>query len=81
MKKICEGMRVGKNKDILLLIIPSQVRGIPHSRYRGSIFFIYSVRPDFTGLHHDIRSFLVGVEFPCSGVCSILENFPQDQIA
>ena len=48
-EKICEDMGVGKNKDILLLIIPSQVRGIPHSRYRGSIRFIYSVGPDFSG--------------------------------
>ena len=80
-KKICEDMQVGKNKGFLLLIIPSQVNGIPHSRYRGSIFFIYSVGPGFTGSHHDIRSFPVGLEFPYSGVCSILENFPQDQIA
>ena len=80
-EKICEDMRVGKNKDILLLIIPSQVRGIPHSRYRGSICFIYSVGPSFTGSRHDIRSFPVGLEFPCSGVCSILKNFPQNQIA
>ena len=77
-EKICEDMRVGKNKDIILLTIPSQVCGIPHSRYRGSIHFIYSVGP---GSHHDIRSFPVGLEFPCSGVCSILKNFPQDQIA
>ena len=79
--EICEDMRVGKNKDILLLIIPFQVRGIPHSWYRGSICFIYNVGPSFTGSHHDIRSFLVGLEFPDSGVCSILKNFPQDQIA
>ena len=78
---ICENMRVGKNKDILLLIIHFQVRGIPHSWYRDSICFIYSVGPGFTGSHNDIRSFLVGLEFPGSGVCSILENFPQDQIA
>ena len=75
-EKICEDMRVGKNKDILLLIIPSHVHGIPHSRYRGSICFIYSTRPGFTGSRHDIRSFPVGLEFPCNGVCSILENFP-----
>ena len=80
-EKICQDMRVGKNKDIILLIIPTQVRGIPHSRYRGSICFIYSVGPGFSGLRHDIRSFLVRLEFPCHGVCSILENFPQDQIA
>ena len=75
-KKICEDMRVGKNKDILLLIKPSQVHGIPHSRYRGSICFIYSVGPGFISSRHDIRSFPVGLEFPCSGVCNILENFP-----
>ena len=80
-EKICEDMQVGKNKDILLLIIPSQVRGIPHSRCRGSICFIYSVGPGFSGSRHDIRSFPVGLEFPYSGVCSILENFPQYQIA
>ena len=80
-KKICEDMQAGKNKDILLLIIPSQVHDIPHSKYKGSICFIYSIGPGFTGSRHDIRSFLVGLEFPCSGVCSILENFPQDQIA
>ena len=78
---IYEDMRVGKNKDILLLIIPFQVHGIPHSWYRGSICFIYGVGTGFTSPHHDIRSFLVGLEFPCSGVCSILENFPQDQVA
>ena len=77
-EKICEDMRVGKNKNILLLIIPSQVHGIPHSRYRGSICFIYSVGPGFSGSRHDIRSFLVGLEFPYNGVCSIPENFPQD---
>ena len=75
-EKICEDMRAGKNKDILLLIIPSQVHDIPHSRYRGSICFTYSVGPGFSGSGHDIRSFPVGLEFPCSGVCSILENFP-----
>ena len=80
-EKICEDMRVGQNKDILLLIISSQVHGIPHSRYRGSIFFINGVGPGFSGSRHDIRSFPVGLEFPCSGVCSILENFPQDQIS
>ena len=80
-EKICEDMRVGKNKDILLLIIPSQVHDISHSRYKGSIYFIYSVGPSFTGSRHDIRSFPVGLEFPCSGVCNILENFPQDHIA
>ena len=80
-EKICEDMLVGKNKDILLLIIPSQVHGIPHSKYRGSICFIYSVGLGFSGSRHDIRSFPVGLEFPYSGVCSILENFPQDQIA
>ena len=79
-EKICEDMRVGKNKDILLLIIPSQVHDIPHCRYRDSICFIYSVGLGFIGSHHDIRSFPVGLEFPCSGICSILENFPQDQI-
>ena len=76
-EKICEDMRVGKNKDILLLIIPSQVHGIPHSTYRGSICFIYSVGPSFSGSHHDIRPFPIGLEFPYSGVCSILENFPK----
>ena len=70
-----------KNNDMLLLIIPSQVHDIPHSRYRGSICFIYSVGPGFTGSRHDIRFFPVGLEFSCSGVCSIFENFPQDQIA
>ena len=80
-EEICEDMRVGKNKDILLLIIPFQVRGIPHSGYRGSVGFIYSVGPGFTCSLHDIRSFPVGLEFPCSGVCNILENFPQDQVA
>ena len=79
-EEICEDMRVGKNKDILLLIIPFQVRDIPHSWYRGSICFIYSIGPGFISSHHDIRSFPVGLEFPGSGVCSILENFPQDQI-
>ena len=74
--KICEDMQGGKNKDILLLITPSQVRGIPHSRYRGSICFIYSVGSRFTGLRDDIRSLLVGLEFPCGGVCSTLEHFP-----
>ena len=69
---------VGKNNNMLLLIIPSQVHGIPHSRYMGSICFIYNVGPGFTGSHHDIRSFSVGLEFACSGVCSIFENFPQD---
>ena len=80
-EKIWKDTRVGKNKDIILLIIPSQVRGIPHSRYKGSICFIYSIGPGFSGSRHDIRSFPVRLEFPCSGVCSILENFPQDQIA
>ena len=80
-EQICEDMRVGKNKDILLLIIPSQVHDIPHSTYRGSICFIYGVGPGFFGSRHDVRSFPVGLEFPCSGVCNILENFPQDQIA
>ena len=80
-EKISEDMQVGKNKDILLLIIPSQVRGIPHSRYRGSICFIYSVGPGFSSSRHDIRSFLVGLEFSCNGFCSILEKIPQEQIA
>ena len=75
-EKICKDMRVGKNKDIILLIIPSQVHGIPHSRYRDSIYFIYNVGLGFTGSRHDIRSFPVGLESPCIGVCSILENFP-----
>ena len=75
-ERICEDVRVGKNKDVLLLIIPSQVRGLPHSRYRGSICFIHSIGPGFTDSRHDIRSFLVGLEFACSGVCNILENFP-----
>ena len=66
---------------MLSLIIPSQVHGVPHSRYRGSIYFIYSVGPGFTDLCQDIRSFPVGVEFSCNGVCGIFENFPQDQIA
>ena len=66
---------------MILLIIPSQMHGIPHSRYRGSIHFICSVGPGFTSSHHDIRSFPVGSEFSCSGVCSIFKNFPQDQIA
>ena len=30
-EEICENMRVGKNKDILLLIMPFQVLVIPHS--------------------------------------------------
>ena len=79
-RKICEAIGV-KDNDILLLIISSQMHGIPHSRYRGSISFIYSVGPGFAGSHHDIWSFPVGLEFPCSRVCSIFENFPQDQIA
>ena len=66
---------------MLLLIIPSQMHGIPHSRYKGCVHFIYSVGPDFTGSHHDIRSFPIGLEFPYSGVCNIFKNFPQDQIA
>ena len=74
-EKICEDMRVGKNKDILLLIIPSQVHGIPHSRYRGSIRFIYSVGPDFIGSRHDIRSFPVGLECPCSGSTVFSKTF------
>ena len=57
------------------------MHGIPHSRYRGSFCFIYSVGPGFTSSRHDIRSFPVGLEFPYSGVCSIFKNFPQDQIA
>ena len=66
---------------MLLLIIPSQMHGIPHSRYKGSIHFIYSIAPGFAGLHHDIRSFPIELEFSYSGVCSIFKNFPQDQIA
>ena len=80
-EKICEDMRLGKNKDILSLIIPSQVHDIPYSRYRGSICFIYSVGSGFTDSSLDIRSFPIGLEFPYSGVCIILKNFPQDQIA
>ena len=80
-EEICEDMRVGKNKDILLLIIPFQVRGIPHSWYKGSIYFIYSVGPGFTCSHDDIRPFPVGLEFLGNGVRNILENFPQYQIA
>ena len=67
-EEICEDMRVGKNKDILLLIIPFQVRDIPYSWYRGSIYFIYSIGTGFIGSHHDIRSFPVGLDFPSSGV-------------
>ena len=66
---------------MLLLRISSQVHGVPHSRYRGSICFIYSVGPGFTGSCHDIRSFPVMLKFSCSGVYSIFENFPQDKIA
>ena len=79
-RKICEAIGV-KDNDMLLLIIPSQMHGVPHSRYRGSLHFIYSKGPDFTGSRHDIRTFPVGLEFSCSGVCSIFENFLQDQIA
>ena len=66
---------------MILLIIPYRVHDVPHSKYRGSICFIYSVGPGFTSSRHNIRSFPVGLEFSYSGVCSIFENFPQDQIS
>ena len=73
-----EDMPVVDNKDILLLIIPFQVRGIPHSRYYSSICFVYSIGPGLLGLCDYIWSLLVGLEFSCRGVRSILKNFPQD---
>ena len=36
-------MPVVDNKDILLLIIHFQDHGIPHSRYRSPICFVYSI--------------------------------------
>ena len=73
-RKICEAIGV-KYNDMLLLIIPSQMHGVPHSRYRGSIHFIYSVGPGFTDSRHDIRTFPVELEFSYSGVCSIFKIF------
>ena len=71
-------MSVVDNKDILLLIIPFQVRDIPHSRYKSSIFFVYSIGPELPGSCDYIRSLPVGLEFSYRGVSSILKNFPQD---
>ena len=66
--------------DILLLIIHFQVRGIPHSRYMNSIWFIYSIGPGLPRSCDDIRSLPNGLEFSSGGVCSILEGFPQNYI-
>ena len=74
-EKIYEDMRVGKKKDILLLIIPSQVRGISHSRYKGSVCFIYSIGSGFTGSRHDIRPFTVGWNFPAVGSIVFSKTF------
>ena len=71
-------MSVVDNKDILLLIIPFQELGIPHSRYRSSICFVYSIGPKLLGPRDYIRSLLVGLEFSFRRVRSILKNFPQD---
>ena len=74
----CEDMPVVDNKDILLLIIPFQVHGIPHSRYRSSVYFVYSIGPELSGSCGYVRSLLVGLEFSYRGVRSILKNIPQD---
>ena len=42
-------MPVIDNKDTLLLIVPFEVHGIPHYRYRSSIRFVYSIGPGFLG--------------------------------
>ena len=60
---ICEDMPVIDNKGILLLIIPFQVHGIPHSRYRSSICFVYSIGPVFPWLCDYVRSLPVRLEF------------------
>ena len=60
-------MLVIDSNDILLLIIPFQVRGIPHSRYRGSIDFVYNIGPRFPEPCDYIRSLLVGLELSCVG--------------
>ena len=71
-------MSVVDNKDILLLIIPFQVRGIPHSRYRSSICFVYSIGPELPGPCDYLRSLPVGLELSYRGVRSILKNIPQN---
>ena len=75
---ICEDMPVVDNKYILLLIILFQVHGIPHSRYKSSVCFVYSIGPGLPGSCDYLRSLPVGLEFSCRGVRSILKNFPQD---
>ena len=75
---ICEDMPVVDNKNILLLIIHFQVHGIPHSRYRSSICFVYSIGPGLPGQCDYVWSLLVGLEFSCRGVRNILKNLPQD---
>ena len=78
---IYEDMPVIDNKDILLLIVPFQVHDIPHSRYRSSVCFVYSIGPGLPGSCDYVQSLPIGLEFSCRGVRSILKNFPQDQIA
>ena len=73
-------MPVVDNKDILLLIITFRVRGIPHSRYRSSICFVYSIGPKLPGPCDYIRSLPVGLEFCCREVRSILKNFPHARL-
>ena len=71
-------MPIVDNKDILLLIIPFQVDGIPHSRYRSSICFLYRIGPGLPGSCDYVRSLLVRLEFSYRGVRSVLKKFPQD---
>ena len=78
---ICEDMPVVDNKYIVLLIILLQVHDIPHSKYRSSVCFVYSIEPGLPGPCDYLRSLPVGLEFSCRGVRSILKNFPQDWIA
>ena len=73
---ICKDMPVVDNKDILLLIIPFQVHDIPHSRYKSSVCFVYSIGPGLPGPCDYVKYFLIGLEFSCRGVRSILKNFP-----
>ena len=75
---ICEDMPVVDNRDIVLLIIPFQVHGIPHSRYRSSICFVYNIGPGLPRPCDYVRSLPVRLELSCRGVRSILKNLPQD---
>ena len=72
---ICEDMPLVDNKDILLLIIPFQVHDIPHSRYRSSVCFVYSIGPDSPERVTTYGPSQLGWNFPTVGSAIFSKTF------